>query len=91
MVARLRAFLQSLTTGEAGFMNVIVGSTAFTFGLYRYNEDLNKQHSVHYLERQKKDHERTVDRIYQTQPERSAGRESRSDASTRVEEPLSSR
>ena len=27
----LRQWLQSLTTGEAGFMNVCVGSTAFTF------------------------------------------------------------
>ena len=34
MLGRLRAFLQSLTTGEAGFMNVVVGSTAFTFALY---------------------------------------------------------
>ena len=35
-MARLRAFLQSLTTGEAGFMNVCVGSTAFAFALYKH-------------------------------------------------------
>ena len=38
-MARLRAFLQSLTTGEAGFMNVCVGSTAFAFALYKHQKE----------------------------------------------------
>ena len=38
-MARLRAFLQSLTTGEAGFMNACVGSTAFAFALYKHNRE----------------------------------------------------
>ena len=62
-------FLQSLTTGEAGFLNVCVGSSAFTFALYRHNQDLAsalKQEKELAFDRE---YSHVLDQINETKPE----------------------
>ena len=68
-MARLRAFLQSLTTGEAGFMNVCVGSTAFAFALYKHQKEHFEQLEDEREARFHKEYDLTLDRINATKPE----------------------
>ena len=68
-MARLRAFLQSLTTGEAGFMNVCVGSTAFAFALYKHQKEHFEQLADEREARFHKEYDLTLDRINATKPE----------------------
>ena len=66
---RLRGFLQSLTTGEAGFMNVCVGSTAFTFALYRHNQDLAKARMTEDVRTFNREFDHVLDQIIDCKPE----------------------
>jgi|MDSY01.1.fsa_nt_gb hypothetical protein len=65
----LRQWLQSLTTGEAGFMNVCVGSTAFTFALYRHNEDVAKANLTDEARTFNREYDHVLDQITLTKPE----------------------
>ena len=68
-MARLRAFLQSLTTGEAGFMNACVGSTAFAFALYKHNREQRVALGAEEEARFNAEYDLTLDRINATKPE----------------------
>ena len=68
-MARLRAFLQSLTTGEAGFMNACVGSTAFAFALYKHNREQRVALEAEEEARFNAEYDLTLDRINATKPE----------------------
>ena len=68
-MARLRSFLRNLTTGEAGFMNVCVGSTAFAFALYKHSREQSEALEAEEEARFNKEYDLTLDRINATKPE----------------------
>ena len=68
-MSRLRTFLQSLTTGEAGFMNACVGSTAFAFALYKHNREQREALEAEEEAQFNKEYDLTLDRINATKPE----------------------
>jgi len=68
-MARLREFLRSLTTGEAGFMNVLVGSTAFAFALYKHSREQREALQAEDEAQFNKEYDLTLDRINATKPE----------------------